>query len=215
MELEPKTISAKILIALSGLYGPYAYGAIFGMLFVCGLGVPLPEDITLIAAGMLASAKSVSLPGALIVGYLGVLAGDILLFMIGRKYGRRVFKLPVFSRIFTEHRIMQAEQAIQKNAAKICFTARFLPGLRAPIYLTAGILKVKPSVFLFQDGMAALVSVPIWVIVGYEFGEQMETVLHVAKRIQFYLVAGILLVFAIWMFRRSQKKKLQSKSAPL
>src|SRR5688572_7159069 len=109
MEIEPKTLSAKILVTLAALSGPYAYAAVFGMLFICGLGVPLPEDITLIAAGMLASAKSISLTGALIVGYIGVLAGDILLFTIGRKYGRRVFQLPVFNRVFTENRIIQAE----------------------------------------------------------------------------------------------------------
>jgi membrane protein DedA with SNARE-associated domain len=215
MEIEPTTISAKILVALSSLSGPYAYGAILGMLFVCGIGVPLPEDITLISAGMLAAAGSISLPGAFVAGYVGVLMGDVLLFLIGRKYGRRVFQLPVFRRIFTEERIIQAEQAIQKSAGKICFTARFLPGLRAPIYLTAGILKVRPTVFLLQDGLAALLSVPIWVVVGYEFGQEMETVLHVAKQIQTYLIAGILFLIAFWLFRRMHKKRLKKNEIPL
>lgn len=209
------SVAKKILLALSGLSGPYAYVGIMGMLFACGIGVPLPEDITLVAAGMLAAAGSISLPGAFISGYVGVLVGDVLLFMIGRKYGRRVFQLPVFSRIFTESRITQAEQLIQKNASKICFTARFLPGLRAPIYLTAGILKVRPAVFLFQDGLAALLSVPIWVYVGYKFGTELDTVLAVAKKIQFYLLGGIAALVIFWVWRRYQKKKQQASTQPL
>ncbi|HEX4925827.1 MAG TPA: DedA family protein, partial [Bdellovibrionales bacterium] len=169
----------------------------------------------LIAAGMLAAAGSISLPGAYVAGYIGVLMGDVLLFMIGRKYGRRVFQLPVFRRIFTEERIVQAEQAIQKNANKICFTARFLPGLRAPIYLTAGILKVRPIVFLFQDGLAALLSVPIWVYIGYKFGSEMDTVLSVAKKIQIYILLGIAALIVFWLWRRAQKKKQKAKSMPL
>jgi membrane protein DedA with SNARE-associated domain len=213
--MERVSLSKKILLSLSALSGPYAYVAILGMLFVCGLGVPLPEDITLIAAGMLAAAESISLPGAFAAGYFGVLMGDILLFLIGRKYGRRVFQLPVFNRIFTEERVVQAEIAIQKNASKICFTARFLPGLRAPIYLTAGILKVRPSVFLLQDGMAALLSVPIWVYLGYKFGSELDTVLRVAKKIQIYLLIGIATLIIFWLWRRSQKKKKQAETLPL
>ena len=38
--------------------------------------------------------------------------------------------------------------------------ARFMPGLRAPIYFTAGTVGVKFHTFLFYDGLAALVSVP-------------------------------------------------------
>ncbi|MEQ1876949.1 MAG: DedA family protein [Bdellovibrionia bacterium] len=208
-------LAKQILITLSGLSGPYAYAGILGMLFACGLGVPLPEDITLIAAGMLAAAGSISLPGAFVAGYVGVLVGDVLLFMVGRKYGRRVFQLPVFNKIFTESRIIQAEQMIQKNAHKICFTARFLPGLRAPIYLTAGILKVRPIVFLAQDGLAALLSVPIWVYVGYKFGTELDTVLAVAKQIQFYLLGGIVALVGFWFWRRSLRKKQKATSQPL
>ena len=213
--MKEPTLAKQILITLSGLSGPYAYAGILGMLFACGIGVPLPEDITLVAAGMIAAAGSISLTGAFLAGYVGVLLGDVLLFMIGRKYGRKVFQLPVFNKIFTEARIIQAEQMIQKNAHKICFTARFLPGLRAPIYLTAGILKVRPMVFLFQDGLAALLSVPIWVYVGFKFGEELDTVLAVAKKIQIYLLGGIVALIVFWLWRRSIKKKQSASAEPL
>ena len=67
-----------LLTNLSQLDGFAAYSAIVGLLLICGLGVPLPEDITLIAAGILASPAvgSISLPGAMIAGFFGVMIGD-------------------------------------------------------------------------------------------------------------------------------------------
>jgi membrane protein DedA with SNARE-associated domain len=31
----------------------YKYGAMFGILFLCGLGLPVPEELTLAASGLL------------------------------------------------------------------------------------------------------------------------------------------------------------------
>src|SRR6056297_108620 len=97
------------LVFLSGMSGGTAYFTILGVLFICGLGVPIPEDITLIAAGILASVETISLSGAIVAGFFGVLIGDALLFNIGRFYGRRVFKLPLFRQVFTPERIEKAE----------------------------------------------------------------------------------------------------------
>jgi membrane protein DedA with SNARE-associated domain len=56
-----------------------------------------------------------------------------------------------------------AEEKIQNNARIICFTSRFAPGLRAPVYITSGVLRVPFTVFIGMDGLAALISVPVWV----------------------------------------------------
>ncbi len=96
--MENATFSHDFINFLSGLNGPAAYLTILGILFACGLGVPIPEDITLIAAGILASAGSISLPGAYIVGYVGVMVGDTLLFFTGRKYGHKVFRVWPFKK---------------------------------------------------------------------------------------------------------------------
>lgn len=50
----------------------------------------------------------------------------------------------------------------------VLFVARFLPGLRSPIFLTAGMTRRIPFWrFLLLDGLAALISVPVWVYLGY------------------------------------------------
>lgn len=191
---------------LSQLDGVTAYSAIVGLLLICGLGVPLPEDITLIAAGMLASVKSISLPGAIAAGLFGVLAGDAFLYTVGRVYGRRAFQLPIIRSIMTPQRVLKAERRMIRNSHFICFTARFLPGLRSPIFLLSGVMGVRPLVFYGLDGFAAMISVPAWVYFGYFLGENLDAALKIAERAQLAIGAFFLALLASYiMFRRWRK----------
>ena len=194
---------------LSGFSGITAYAAILGILLASGLGVPLPEDITLIAAGILAALNSVSFIGALIVGFIGVLLGDCMLFFLGRKFGYRVFRLPLFRSIFTERRIQLSRQKVLSNSKFICFSARFLPGLRAAIFLTAGIMGVRPIIFITLDGIAALISVPIWIYFGWFFGSNLDHALHIAMRAQKYTIISVLLILILyaWFKRRASRRE--------
>lgn len=200
--------SLKLITFLSGFDGFTAYGAILGVLLICGLGVPIPEDITLVAAGILAALGNISLTGSLIAGFFGVLIGDSFLFFLGRTYGHRVFTLPVFKKIFTEDRIQLARERILRNSKFICFMARFLPGLRAPIFLTAGIMGVKPSTFLLLDGLAALLSVPFWIMVGWYLGDNLDSTLgFVIKAQKSIFIAVAFLIFCFFLYRFFKKRR--------
>lgn len=206
--MEKTGLAAALLSFFTGLSGTSAYLSILGVLLACGLGVPIPEDVTLIAAGILAGTGKITIFGAYVTSYIGIMAGDCFLFFLGRKHGRAVFTWPFFKKIFTPARIAMAENKIQKNANAICFIARFLPGLRSPIFLTAGTLKVKPSVFLLQDGFAALISVPIWIYLGQWAGENMDDAIHKAKEFHLLIFTFIgLFVLALIIKSKLSKKK--------
>ena len=204
--MENHGFAYKIFSLFIGLSGLQAYLLIFGVLFLCGLGLPIPEDITLIAAGYLSGKGAISFIGAMLIGFIGVLAGDLLLFTTGHLFGAKVLKWPILKKVFTTNRIQKAEEHINKNARLICFTARFAPGLRSPIYLTAGILKVPFKIFLFQDGIAALISVPFWVWIGYAFHEHQEKAFELAVQIHIYLFIFVALVFAYFLWKWFYKK---------
>ncbi len=205
-------ILSKLLAFGANLVGFKAYGFIILILIICGLGVPIPEDITLILAGFLASQGNISLSGAFVVGFVGVLIGDTFLFFLGRKFGYRVFRLKLIKGIFSEKRLQKAKNRIHRNSKFICFTARFLPGLRASIYLVSGAMKVSPFVFLFLDGFAALISVPIWVYLGWYLGTEIDfenlfesEAFQQIKDIQFYFFAGIVFIITIYVGRSFYK----------
>ena len=194
---------------MSGLSGYAAYGAIIGVLVICGLGVPIPEDITLLAGGLLASSGQITLTGALIAAFVGVLLGDGVLFFMGRRYGKRIFLLPGFRRIFTAERVRRAEAKIKRNGPFICFVARFLPGLRSPTFAAAGAMGVSPVTFFVLDGFAALLSVPIWIVLGYWFGQNWDEAVHYARKAEVYIVAAmgaLIIVYLAWRLWRKRRE---------
>lgn len=205
------SLKESLIVYLSQLEGLTAYSAIVGLLLICGLGVPLPEDITLIAAGILSAVGSISLWGAMLAGFFGVLAGDAFLYNVGRIYGRRAFQLPVIRTIMTPRRISLAERKIMRNSHFICFTARFLPGLRSPIFLMAGIMGVRPLVFYGLDGFAALISVPVWVWVGHWVGQNLDMAFKLAERVQLSFAGAIALLILTYFIVRKIRKRARAQ----
>ena len=57
---------------LGSTHGFFAYVTVFGVLVACGLGVPLPEDISLILGGFLAHKGAASLPVMMLIGFAGI-----------------------------------------------------------------------------------------------------------------------------------------------
>lgn len=210
--MEQTGFAYKIINFFLNVSGFEAYALILGVLFICGMGVPIPEDITLISAGILAGLGKISFEGAMIAGLVGVMVGDTILFTIGQKYGRAVFEWPMFNKIFTPTRIAKAEKQIQEHAKKICFAARFMPGLRAAIFLTAGIMKVPFRTFFFQDGAAALISVPVWIYLGYWFADKIDVVVDLAKDINIVIGMILLLATVAFIYHIRRKKKLRHSS---
>jgi len=201
-------LATDLTLTLSQMSTFAAYAAILGVLLLCGLGLPVPEDITLLAAGFLASTGQISFGGALAAGFFGVLAGDTFLFFMGRKFGARIFKLPGFRRVFTPSRVEQAEARVRRNGHFICFIARFLPGMRAPIFALAGAMGVRPSVFFVQDGFAAAISVPAWVYLGYWFGSNWQAAFQYAEKLQVWiLIAAVTLVAGYILYRKYKKRR--------
>ncbi len=207
-------IPTKLIMFFSSFSGPAAYATILGVLLACGLGVPIPEDITLVAAGVLAGLDKISLPGAYVAGFVGVLIGDTFLFFLGRKLGRNAFNLPLIKKIMTPKRILLSEKRIQDNSKFVCFTARFLPGLRAPIFLTSGILGVKPVTFILLDGFAALISVPVWVYVGWFFSKNLDGAIAFAEKAQVYLIIGVILFVTGYVYYVKKRNKSQQHVIP-
>src|SRR4051812_47220952 len=104
-----------ILDKVSNLEGIYAYATIFAFLFGCGIGFPMPEDIILVVSGYLSYLENIDLLTTNVVCLLGVLTGDLILFLLGKIYGRKILKLPLIKYIVTPKRLAYATEKIKKN----------------------------------------------------------------------------------------------------
>ncbi len=171
----------------------YHYAIVFIVLLCCGLGVPIPEDITLIAAGALCYYGDASVIGMIGVGMIGVLLGDSIIFFLGKKYGERLTQVWPFRKFLNADRMKWAEWQLSNKGGKLIFAARFMPGFRAPVYFTSGTLKYPFRQFLFLDGAAALLSVPAIVGLAYYFGDELDRIIQLIRNTEHGILAVILM----------------------
>ena len=180
-------------------YGTYGYIFMFLILLACGFGFPLPEDVVLVAGGLLASRAVTDFSTTVLITMAGVIIGDGIVFSIGRKMGPKIKETNFFNRIMPKKREQQVLQWFNKYGDKVIFFARFAPGLRMPLFLTAGIYQVPSWKFISLDGFAAIISVPVWIWVGYFFGSNLETLEQKMHQMQigiYSLLAIVLVSFA-------------------
>lgn len=196
---------------LLGFQGATSYVLVFLILLACGFGVPIPEDITLIAAGILAYYGTANVWGMIGIGLAGVMVGDTVMFWLGRHYGLALTSKPFVAWILPEKRLARVSAVLNAKGDKILFAARFTPGLRAPLFFAAGALGVPFRVFLLYDGLAALISVPAIVYSVYFFGQQMEEVIaaiqHANRGIVVLIVAVAAGLLIKWRLGRRRKVK--------
>ncbi|MBR1819576.1 MAG: DedA family protein [Neisseriaceae bacterium] len=203
---------------LEVFFGKYGYIAVFVVLLLCGLGVPIPEDITLVTGGVMAGLGNADVRLMVAVSLAGVLMGDGIMFAAGRIWGPRILKLRTVARVMTPRRYARVQEKFDKYGIWVLFVARFLPGLRMPIYISAGIShKVSYWRFFAMDGLAACLSVPVWVYLGYYSAENINWLLgkvHQFQHIMIVLTVIAAVVLAYYFYRHHRRTQFFRESRP-
>jgi len=195
------------------LFAESGYLAVFAALLLCGAGAPLPEDITLVAGGVIAGLGYANVHVMAVVALVGVLAGDAAMFLLGHRHGARIMQWPLVARLLTPARYARVQERFTRYGNRLLFLARFLPGMRTAVYVTAGAThRVSFLRFFLLDGLAALISVPVWVYLGY-FGanhrEWLATWIGRGQHGLWVLAGGAALVaLVLWGRRRRTRRDI-------
>lgn len=152
----------------------FSYAGLFGVLVLCGLGLPLPEDLALLAGGFMVYRGTTTYPLTLLVGLVGVVVGDDSLYFLGRRFGTGLISYLEIVRPNSQRRIERLKQFMRRHGHLAILYARFLAGARALVYVTAGSLRFDFTRFFIYDTLGALISVPLMVTMGYLFGPQID-----------------------------------------
>lgn len=187
----------------------HIHAKLAGILLLCGLGLPIPEDISLISAGYIAHLGKVNVHTIFAVCFAAVLAGDSLAFLIGRLFGQRLLASKLGRRYFSPRRQRRVRAYFRRYGSKVVFIARFLPGLRFSIFLSAGMLHVRLYVFLVYDTLAALLSVPFLVYMAYYFGDKIDHVILWARRSEYGILAlvGVAVLYVVYKIVKKRKAR--------
>jgi membrane protein DedA with SNARE-associated domain len=200
---------------LQSLQGFPAYALLFALLFSCGIGAPMNEDILLLAAAAL-TLKGVMEPVPLmIVSWFGLVLGDALVFHWGHRFGARLLRHRYFARVVPEARLASLQDTMRRYGPGYIFVVRFMPGIRTPLFFAAGSLKMPYRHLFIYDGAAALVELPLLVYGVRYVGGRWEEILALMQRFQGVLLpVFVLLVIGVWLLaRRRAKNKAAAEEA--
>lgn len=199
------------LAHLTSLSSGSVYLTLGGILLLCGLGLPIPEDISLISAGYLAHLGLVDVHRVFLLCFAAVLLGDLLAFSMGRWFGQAVLRWKRTQKHFSPREQRRVRAYFRKFGSKVIFIARFLPGLRFSIFFSAGCLRVRPSTFLIYDGLAALVSVPVLVYLAYAFGDHIDHVIAWSRRSEYGILAVFLVVTVVVLVKIAKQRRAERR----
>lgn len=166
----------------------------FGLLLLCGVGLPLPEDIPLIAAGILVEKGEMHLAIAAIFAWFGIIGGDCILYTLGYKFGADVSKIPFIGAHINVRRMKQVEKWFDHYGVLVVAVGRLFAGVRGAMVVVAGATKFRLWKFLLADGLAAVVSGGLFLFLGYKFAENLTRLHELIHKIKGGMLIGLLVI---------------------
>jgi len=188
-----------------------SYLGIVIVLVLTGAGIPIPEEVPVIIAGV-AAKTGILLPWPAYASCLiGALLGDCLMYAIGYHFGRSVLlEHRILSRHLTPERERQIEEMISQHGFKVLCVSRFLVGFRTPVFLTAGILRMPVRKFLLYDGLSATVVVSVFFALAYRYGDRIQDWWKYIRGAEYALSGAVLLCVigvVVWYIMRVRKRR--------
>jgi membrane protein DedA with SNARE-associated domain len=186
----------------------WGYLGIFVGLVLTGIGFPMPEELPVVIGGGLAAGHDdirwwIMLP----VCIVGVIVSDTFLYSIGRMWGPRLLSHAwIKRRVFPPERLAKIEQNFDQYGVKLLLFARLTPGIRAPIFFTAGLTRLSFAKFLLADGLYAVPGVSLLFFLGYWFCESMIDFVKESEKVKPIIVLVVVVAVAGYFLYRHLRK---------
>jgi len=149
---------------------------LFAWIFAEQAGLPIPTVPVLLAAGSLASTGRMNFACSLALALAACLIADSFWYQMGRWYDARVLRLLCRISLAPDSCIRHIKAASSRHGAIALLLAKFVPGVNFALPPLAATSGVSPLRFLLFDGLASVLWAGCYMILGYTFGGQFESV---------------------------------------
>jgi membrane protein DedA with SNARE-associated domain len=198
---------------LMDLVDKLGYIGIFIATMVESTFVPIPAEVTVIPAGMLAAAGKINYWGALVSATAGVVVGSLLNYYIGLRFGRGLI-LRYGKYIFIKPEFLhKTEHFFARHGAFTVFIGRLLPGIKHYIAFVAGIAKMKLRPFLIYTSFGGLIW--IWLLLQIGFMAEKQEMAgngHITS-VEMIAVAVTFITVVSWVVRSRMMKHSEAQEA--
>ena len=187
------------MLEVTALVDHFPYVGILTLLILGGIGLPFPEDATLILSGLLVAHEVVKPLQTFLIVFSGLLASDFFLYLVGKKYGRMVVEHKRFRRIISSDRLSKLEKKFKKGDVWVILIGRHFLGLRAQIFLVAGVMRMPAIKFLIADATTALLTIALMGGIGYVGGNSIQILKKDLTRIEHIAIVVLMILLAVWI----------------
>ena len=177
----------------------HRYAVLGAVVFLEQLGLPIPAVPFLLAAGALSGLGKLDLLTAMVLVVLSALLADLTWYQTGRRRGASILRLLCKISLEPDTCVRRTEDIFTRHGVRTLLIAKFIPGLNAAATPMAGVIGMKLSRFLLYDIAGSLLWGGIYLLVGFAFWGQLETVALYAARLGGGLLALVLGLFASWL----------------
>jgi membrane protein DedA with SNARE-associated domain len=185
----------------------YGYLAIFSLLVLGIVGLPVPDETLLTFTGYLVYAGHLSLPLAWLAAFSGSACGITLSYVLGRTFGLGlIHRYGRYVRIRQEH--VEKAHAWFRRAGHWSLTfGYYIPGVRHFTAYAAGMSELEAPQFMLFAYSGALIWSGSFIGLGYLLGERWESV---QQNIHHYLIGGTVaavIAIAVWLVWRKLRRR--------
>ena len=147
-----------------------------------------------------------------LVCYSGIIAGDLIIYRIGWMAGPAILRRRWARRYFTSRRIRSLRENLEKRTFLTIMFARHLFYLRTATFLFCGAVRVSFTRFLIADAIAALITTPLMLGIGYICGEHYRAILDSVNQFKelFGVAVALIAGYLLLRYRSSSSQRPQS-----
>jgi membrane-associated protein len=195
-----------LLAAIIDIPPNVGYAAVFALIAVETMGIPVPGETALIGAALLAHDGQLSIVPLVVLAAGAAILGDNVGFAIGRSGGRRLFVSPG---PFHGHRLRLLEHGepfFEKHGPKAVFLGRWVSGLRIASAWLAGMNRMEWPIFLFWNALGGICWAASIGFAVYALGDVAEHVIAVAGPVAAGVTVVAIVAFVVWRRRERRSR---------
>jgi membrane protein DedA with SNARE-associated domain len=194
------------------MFGHLGYQGIIFLMALESSVIPVPSELVIPPAGILAARGEMNLLLVIIAGVAGSLIGATISYWVSWLLGRAVIliladhAIAKFLRI-TPEKVEAAERFFLKYGSISVFVGRLLPVIRHLISIPAGFSRMNFGKFFLYTFLGSAIWVTVLAVGGYYLGSQIELIAENFKSIvEVLIIIAVLAGIIFWIYRVKKNK---------
>ena len=175
------------------------------LMLVNSCGVPVPSEVIMPVAGLLAAAGHFSIVLVIIAGVAGNWLGALLAYALARRFGRPLLLGPGRRIGIKPRHLDLADHWIDRYGLAAVFFGRMLPVIHTYISFPAGLSRLQPVWFAVLSLIGSTVWVTFLTVLGYEVGLNYTKVSGPLGTAAIAIALLVAIAVVVWYVRGKRK----------